>query len=65
VESFTSEDTHDPALDQVADEIIRKLGLTRSANFRQDIAWRAKVAPNVNEDFEFSHAIKNGDPTEL
>ena len=59
VEPSSGDDIHDIALDQVADDIIRKLKLTRNTNFHSRFQVACSVAPNVNESFEFSHAYKN------
>jgi hypothetical protein len=60
VEAPVSEDASDIALDHVADDIIRKLRLVRNVNFHSKYRVACSVAPNVEEDFEFSHAYKNG-----
>jgi hypothetical protein len=60
VEPGLSDDGRDIALDRVADDIIRKLRLARNTNFHTKYRVACSVAPNVEEDFEFSHAYKNG-----
>jgi hypothetical protein len=60
VEPVFGDDNRDIALDQVTDDIIRRLKLTRNANFHTRFQVACRVAPNVNEKFEFSHAYKNG-----
>jgi len=60
VEPGVVDDGLDIALDRVADDIIRKLRLTRNTNFHTRYRVACSVAPNVREDFEFSHAYKNG-----
>ncbi len=60
VESNSSEETRDPELDQVADNVIRELHLTQNQNFHTKYEVSCRVAPNVKERFEFSHAYANG-----
>lgn len=60
VEPDATEELRDPALDQVADDIIRRLNLTRNECFHSRYQVSCRVAPNVSEKFEFSHAYKNG-----
>jgi hypothetical protein len=60
VEPIPSDDASDIALDSVADDIIRKLRLARNVNFHTRFRVVCSVAPNVEENFEFSHAYKNG-----
>jgi hypothetical protein len=55
-----SDETRDVALDQVADDIIRRLRLTRNESFHTRYRVDCRVAPNVTEAFEFSHAYSNG-----
>ena len=56
----TSDEPRDMALDRVADDIIRRLRLTRNENFHTRYRVDCRVAPNVTEAFEFSHAYRNG-----
>jgi hypothetical protein len=60
VEPGLPDDGSDIALDRVADDIIRRLRLARNTNFHTKYRVACSVAPNVEEDFEFSHAYKNG-----
>lgn len=60
VESTPSDEMRDVALDQVVDGVIRRLRLTQNANFHTRFQVKCRVAPNVSEAFEFSHAYKNG-----
>jgi hypothetical protein len=60
VESSTADDVRDPALDQVADGVIKRLRLARNECFHSRYQVSCPVAPNVSENFEFSHAYKNG-----
>ena len=60
VEPRLSEEIKDPALDQVADHFIRELRLSQNQNFRSRYELSCRVAANVEERFEFSHAYKNG-----
>jgi len=60
VEPPLAEDASDSDLDQVADETIRQLRLTQNAHFHSRYQVACAVAPNVTENFEFSHAYKNG-----
>jgi hypothetical protein len=60
VESNAPEDLRDTDLDRVADDVIRKLRLTRNECFQSRYQVSCSVAPNVEEKFEFSHAFKNG-----
>jgi hypothetical protein len=60
VEPSAMEEARDLALDQVADDVIRKLRLTRNECFHSRYQISCPVAPNVSENFEFSHAYKNG-----
>jgi hypothetical protein len=60
VEPSVPEDSRDLALDQVADDLIRRLRLTRNECFHSRYQVSCSVAPNVSEKFEFSHAYKNG-----
>jgi hypothetical protein len=60
VEPTAAEDSRDLILDQVVDDIIRKLRLTRDECFHSRFQVSCPVAPNVSENFEFSHAYKNG-----
>jgi hypothetical protein len=60
VEPTAAEEARDPALDEVADDVIRRLRLTRNECFHSRYQVSCSVAPNVSEKFEFSHAYKNG-----
>jgi hypothetical protein len=60
VEPTAGEDARDMALDQVADNVIKRLRLTRNVCFHSRYQVSCSIAPNVNENFEFSHAYKNG-----
>ena len=60
VEPVPSDEVRDVALDQVADDVIRKLRLARNASFHNRYWVDCRVAPNVTEAFEFSHAYSNG-----
>lgn len=60
VESAPPDEICDVALDQVADDVIRRLRLTQNTNFRSRYRIECSVAPNVTEAFEFSHAYRNG-----
>jgi hypothetical protein len=60
VEPSSSEELKDVALDQVADDVIRRLRLIQNANFHTRYKVDCRVAPNVTEQFEFSHAYRNG-----
>ncbi len=60
VEPPSADEMRDAALDQVADDIIRRLQLTRNKNFHDRYQVNCLVADNVTESFEFSHAYSNG-----
>jgi hypothetical protein len=60
VEPSAGEDARDPALDRVADDVIKRLRLARNECFHSRYQVSCSIAPNVNENFEFSHAYKNG-----
>jgi len=55
-----SDENRDLALDEVADNVIRRLRLPRDANFHNRYRVNCRVAPDVTEAFEFSHAYANG-----
>jgi hypothetical protein len=60
VESGSSDEPRDPALDRVADDLIKKLRLKENVAFHSRFQVSCQVAPQVVERFEFSHAYKNG-----
>jgi hypothetical protein len=55
-----SEEMKDVALDDVADKVIKSLRLAENKHFHNKYAVPCKVAPNVEDKFEFSHAYANG-----
>jgi hypothetical protein len=59
------DEARDPALDQVADDIIRRLRLSKNPYFRTKYRVECPVAANVIEAFEFSHAYGDGTPERL
>jgi hypothetical protein len=60
VDPGPSDEPRDPALDKVADGLIKKLRLTENSAFHSRFQIPCEVAPKVVERFEFSHAYKNG-----
>lgn len=60
VDSRAWEDPRDVVLDRIADDVIKKLQLARNSSFHTRYEVACRIAPNVNERFEFSHAFKNG-----
>lgn len=60
VEPASADEMRDVALDQIADDIIRRLQLARDKNFHNRYQVSCRVAPDVMEAFEFSHAYGNG-----
>lgn len=60
VEPSAFDDVKDQVLDDIADQLIRKLRLHESANFRTRYEVACQISPGVDERFEFSHAYKNG-----
>jgi len=60
VEPAFADEMRDVALDQVADDVIRRLQLARNKNFHNRYKVNCRVADNVTEAFEFSHAYSNG-----
>ncbi len=60
VDAAFGDESRDPALDDIADHVIRELRLTESKHFYSRFEVACSIAPNVTERFEFSHAIRNG-----
>jgi hypothetical protein len=60
IESNVPEEARDPALDEVIDNTIRELRLKENRSFHSKYEISCRVAPNVSERFEFSHAYANG-----
>jgi peptidyl-tRNA hydrolase len=60
VEPGPADEVRDPALDQVTDDLIKRLRLRENTEFHSRFEVRCEIAPNIFERFEFSHAYKNG-----
>jgi len=60
VESGAPDEARDPVLESVADDLIKKLRLKENSAFHTKFEVPCKIAPNIVERFEFSHAYKNG-----
>jgi hypothetical protein len=56
VDTTSSEDPKDPILEQIANNWIKELGLTRNEHFRSRYEVVCPITPKVEERFEFSHA---------
>lgn len=60
VESGVQEEQRDVTLDEVCDRLIEETNLLKDASFHSDYEVPCQVAPGVMEQFQFSHAYRNG-----
>jgi hypothetical protein len=60
VDSGGQEEPRDATLDDVLERILEQTNLRSNRNFHTGFSVTCQVAQGKNEDFEFSHAYKNG-----
>lgn len=60
VDSGMQEEPRDPTLDEVCDRLIEQTNLSNDPNFHSGFEVKCKIAEDVEDRFEFSHAYKNG-----
>ena len=65
VDATGTDETRDPTLDEVCDQLIRETGLDRDPYFQSRYPVTCRVAEGTDEPYEFSHAYGNGTPQRL
>ncbi len=60
VEATPAEESRDPTLDEICDNLILETGLQNDLNFRSRFEVRCSIDGNTFERFQFSHAYQNG-----
>jgi hypothetical protein len=61
----TPEETRDPSLDEICEQLISDANLAQNPNFKSQYGVNVTLAPGVEERFEFSHGYGNGSPKRL
>lgn len=60
VESPRADEVRDVSLDEACDEMIENTNLDTNPHFHTRFALQCTVAPDIVEEYTFSHAVKNG-----